>query len=197
MNHSYRGLIIIGAGVLLLGRLSAPQEGGDTVQAVSICDLFKDLKSYNGKMISVRGLLYSGKEISALGGRCESKFVTDIPYGPNYPFIPRPVLRYAWPAALDLVPSSLVDAGEVVVEFQTDYAVVNRNFDLIRLERSRLGKRDLDVWLTVVGKLRVKPEYGVMTMPDGTLKGSGFGHLGTYPGQLVIKTTSDPKVEPR
>jgi len=55
----------------------------------SICELFEDLASHAGTVVAVRGLLYQGGEIFALGDRCQSKFVTRYQAFPGLPGAPQ------------------------------------------------------------------------------------------------------------
>jgi len=173
--------------LLLLAALIEGVPASAQKPAISVCELFKDLRSYDGKTISVRGLLYSSTEISALGDHCETAFSTKYsPLAPMLPGVPGALqYEYTWPTALDLA-------------LQKEDEKVNQVMERIRLERKRLGGVEkTDVWVTVVGKLSLKDHYDVGPSADGTLRGGGFGHLSAYPGQLVIQTMLDPVVERR
>jgi hypothetical protein len=105
-------------------------------------------------------------------------------------------LEYVWPAAVDLADAAMVTRGEEPVDFQTDDEMVNQAYARNNSEQARLGGAEKTrVWVTVVGKLRVRDHYDVVQIADGTWLGIGYGHLGMYPGQLVIKTMADPLVE--
>jgi len=194
-RSSFRVLI---AAVLLCGMpASAQRKRAVNPPTVSVCELFKDLRSYAGKMVSVRGLLYSGRETFALGGPCESRFTTRYsPATPAFPSVAQRQLEYVWPAAVDLADAAMVTRGEEPVDFQTDDEMVNQAYARNNSEQARLGGAEKTrVWVTVVGKLRVRDHYDVVQIADGTWLGIGYGHLGMYPGQLVIKTMADPLVE--
>ncbi len=174
--------------------LPAQESSSKEPEAISVCELFQDLRSHAGKLISVRGLLFSGTEIFALGGRCESKFITHNAILPPRPGFPATELEFTWPTALDLAVSALAQPGETPVEFRTD-DTVDRVYTKIKTEKAKFGSRETDVWVTVVGKLRLKQHYDIGRTADGVLRGEGYGHLGAYPGQLVIKTMLDPVIE--
>src|SRR6266849_2045931 len=92
--------------VLALGTFAGAQPQPTDPQTISVCDLFKDLRSHSGEMVSVRGLLYSGREIFAIGGHCDSNFVTEYNTGPVLLGLPTLKSQYVWGTALDLEDSS-------------------------------------------------------------------------------------------
>ena len=174
----------------------AQQVASNPVQTISVCELFKDLRSHAGQMVSVRGSLYSSSEISALGGECKEKFVTE--YGPTlrlFAGVPEARSEYTWPTALDLAVSAHVERAEDQVLFQTDDEVIRKVYVRIASERAKFGGQESVIHVTVSGVLHLKDHYDVGKTGDGTLRGGGYGHLSAYPGQLVVKTMSDPVVE--
>src|ERR1039458_3989310 len=183
------------ASALLSTTIVVGQMSPASSEAVPLCNLFDDLKSYDGRMISVRGILFTGREIFALGQHCESKFVT------KYSLAPLPLRglaalqsEYVWPTALDLADSAFREPGEQAVGFHTNHEAVDRVFALVRRERARIDNRKVEVLVTVVGRLRMKDHYDIAKFEDGTLHGGGYGHLGAYPAQVVIETMIDPEV---
>lgn len=162
-----------------------------------LCEVFKDLRSYSGKIVSLWGQLYSGSEVAAIGGHCDNKFVTKYSRSPDFPLPLQPQLEYVWPTALNLVMSSSVERIGEKLDFRTAAADVDRVYDQIHRERAKFGKQDVETWVTVVGKLQDKDHYDIGQSPDGKVRGDGYGHLSTYPGQLVIKTMRDPLVVPK
>lgn len=192
-----RILSICTAGVLAWAVPAVAQPQSPESSMLTICDVFKDLRSYSGKVVSLWGQLYSGFEVSALGGRCDNKFITKYSLSPNFPLPQEPQLEYVWPTAINLVMSSSVERGGEKLNFRTDAVAVDRVFAQIHRERAKFGNRDVETWITVVGKLQVKDHYDIGQSPDGRVRGNGYGHLSTYPGQLVIKTMGDPLVVPK
>jgi hypothetical protein len=169
----------------------------------SICQLFEDLRSHDGKQVSVRGVLYQSMEIFALGAHCDDKarFATTYNWAPALQGLPDtpPTGRYTWPTALDLKSASWVEDGEEPVRFQTDLDAWKRVNGVIDAQLVRLGlsEREVEISVTVVGQLRLKKRYEVGKSQDGTVRGGGYGHFGIYPAQLVIKTVADPEVSPK
>lgn len=189
---------LVTAGFLAGALLAAAQPTAP--KTISTCELFKDLRSHAGQMISVRGTLYSGREIFALGGSCDTHFVTKFVESQLPEGLPKAESDYVWATALDLVSSSyaVVIAGEVVddvqpLDFETDEESIKRVSALLRRERA--SGHDFEIFVTVVGKLRMKDPYQVGKTPDGALLADGYGHFGKYPAQLVIKTMLDPEVK--
>jgi hypothetical protein len=174
----------------------AQQGDSKPIQTISVCELFRDLRSHAGQMVSVRGLLYGSPEISALGGECKEKFVTEYgPTLPQFPGVPEALRAYTWPAALDLAVSAHVEEGEAPVRFQTDDEAIRRVYVQIASEGAKLGEQESVIHVTVTGMLRLKDHYDVGKTGDGTLRGGGYGHMSAYPGQLVVRTMSDLVVE--
>lgn len=170
----------------------------------SICELFKDLGSHAGKIVTVRGLLYQSMEIFALGGRCESKFITKYSPFPILPGIVEIISEYVWPPAINLVGHA--SGGENLILYETDVESVTSAVAFIAQERIRLQNLErarknnasgLDAYVTVSGMLRMRSHYDIGPSPDGTIRGGGYGHLGIYPAELVIKVMGDPAVELR
>jgi hypothetical protein len=117
------------------------------------------------------------REIYALGGiNCSSTFVT---------------AGFDWPTAIDLVYSTYTPHGEEPVNFATDEAMQTINQKL--RDQAKSGG---EVWVTVIGQLRVRKQYVLGRGGDGKLHGNGYGHLSLYPAQLVIKTVRDLTVRP-
>jgi len=166
----------------------------------SICELFEDLASHAGTVVAVRGLLYQGQEIFALGGRCQSKFVTRYLAFPGLPgVIPDLTAEYVWPTAIWLTHSTNRSEGESPVTFSTDTDSVQRTIEYIKQRRTEFkdAQSNLDALVTVIGMLRVRSHYDIGPLPNGTIRGGGYGHLSIYPAELVVLRMSDSVVEVR
>ena len=164
----------------------------------SICELFEDLVSHAGRVVTVRGLL-EGR--LALGGRCQSKFVTRYLAFPGLPGVtPDLTAEYVWPTAINLTYSTNRSEGESPVTFSTDTDSIDRTIEYIGKQRRtefKNAKSDLDALVTVIGMLRVRSHYDIGPLPNGTMRGGGYGHLSIYPAELVILRMGDPVVEVR
>lgn len=167
----------------------------------SICELFEDLASHAGTVVAVRGLLYQGGELFALGGRCQSKFVTRYLAFPGLPgVIPDLTAEYVWPTAINLTYSTNRSEGESPVTFSTDRDSIDRTIEYIVNQRRtefKNAESNTDALVTVIGILRVRSHYNIGPFPNGDMHGGGYGHLDTYPAELVILRMSDPVVEVR
>ena len=168
----------------------------------SICELFEDLVSHAGTVVAVRGLLYQGGEIFALGGRCQSKFVTRYLSFPGLPGVtPDITAEYDWPTAINLTYSTTRSEGESPVAFSTDIDSVQRTIENIGKQRRmelKNAKSNTDALVTVIGMLRVRSHYIVGRLHNGTIAaGGGYGHLSIAPAELVILKMTDPIVEVR
>jgi len=181
------------AGGLVFVEPGFPQPSTPEPPTVPLCELFKDLRSYAGKIVAVWGQLYSSSEVSALGAHCNDKFITK--YSPS-PLLPQPQFEYVWPTAVDLASSTFAANEGEKLSFRTDDAAVSQVYAQIRRERAKFGNQEVETWVTVVGMVRLKNDYVIGKGSDGKMRGNGYGHLSTYPGQLVIKTMFEPVVAP-
>jgi len=166
----------------------------------SICELFEDLASHARTVVAVRGLLYQGGEIFALGGRCQSKFVTRYQAFPGLSGVtPELTAEYVWPTAISLTYSANRSEGESPVTFSTDTDSVQRTIEYIKQRKVEFknAKSNTDAFVTVIGMLRVRSHYNIGLLPNGTVRGEGYGHLSIYPAELVILRMADPVVEVR
>jgi hypothetical protein len=188
-------LVVLISSVIIAATESSAQPRPNALRTVSVCELFNDLASYSGTRVKVRGILYSGREVFALGEKtCSKKFVTRYRSGPELPGIFEPTGEYVWPTAINLITSS-ESPGDL--GFQTDDEAVVRVTKI--LTEARAIKRDKStttaLWVTVVGVLSTKEHYDVGLNANREFTASGYGHLGAYPAQLVIETMIDPRVE--
>jgi hypothetical protein len=192
--------VALSCGIVLASLASAQTKKSDP-PTITVCDLFRDLPAHAGEMISVRGLLYQGREVSALGELCDSKFVTKYTWAPVLKGLPEmpPTGEFVWPTALDLTSASFVGEGESPVDFETDEAAVHKVFATVSNQRAKLNLapgQQPEIRVTVIGRLRVKAHHEIVKRGDGTPMG-GYGHLSAYPAQIVLKTMYDPVVQPK
>ncbi len=159
----------------------APLSGNraSEMKDLSVCDLMSRLTKERYKVVKVHGELYSSSEITALGSDpCATQFTAG---------------GVRWPAALDLVSSEYrTDPKERAAPFVTDPAAMARLRAAIA-ERNRLN-RGAKLIVTITGFLRARQKYVRMMTGYGS-QGNGYGHLGLYPAQLVIKTVDDIRIE--
>jgi hypothetical protein len=88
-----------------------------------------------------------------------------------------------WPSFVDLVGSG----GEGDATW-TELAKAERTAE----QEARHGRR-VEVWVTVRGTLKTRERRSPAGPCDGGVSG-GFGHLGTYPAQIIAEAFSDVQV---
>jgi len=145
------------AGGLICVEPALAQPNAPNPPTVPLCELFKDLRSYAGKLVSVRGQLYGGFEVSALGAHCNDKFISK--YSPS-PLLPEPQFDYVWPTALNLAMSAFAASQGATLNFSTDAATVDQVYSQVRRLRAKFGNQ-AEIWVTVVGMVQVKEYYGI------------------------------------
>src|SRR5260370_14347272 len=129
--------------ILLVGlATSAGQE-----RALSVCDLFENLASYVGKLVTVTGTYSSGPHGAILvGKRCKNRFVTD---------------GYACPTSLSIELHNTITryAGESRPAFELDYEAWRKFTQDRALTNAHL--------VTCTGELRLKKEYTSHGVAEG------------------------------
>ncbi len=143
-----------------------------TAKTITVCELFQQLDSYRGKIVSVRGVYRDG-----LGQEdCREKFVTG---------------GHEWPTVLFLVDSDFTREGEAPVPFITDHKSWDA-LELIDQRESRQGGR-VDIYVTIVGQLLARKRY----VPDNGDVVGGYGDHSVFLAELVVKTVKDIDVRPK
>ena len=162
---------LVAAITLLLG---LPLYGQQVpVSSLTVCELMNDLTAHRDKIVAVRGEYVFSREVTCLAGEpwCMTKFVTN---------------GFVWPVAIDIKGPSyyLRETGKSA--FPVTEGDFKTTEDLVQMSRSLRKGEKLEV--TLVGLLRARKEYRVGRNADGALtSGSGFGHLNTFPAQLIVK----------
>lgn len=136
---------------------------------IPICDLFGNLRAYDGKVILVRGEVMTGPEQFLLYGvGCKTPFITN---------------GKEWPYDLHLKYASSEDADESR-GFQPDFdSLAAFSITVDEVERKNKSERGIRGCVTIRGLLRVRDQS----------QGSrpGYGHLGAAPAQLVLGSIYD------
>jgi hypothetical protein len=138
---------------------------------MTICELLKDPSAYRGKLVTVTGIYWYGLRES-----CPKPLVTR---------------NHTWPTAIDMVQSDIPGAPGEEAPFTTDTKSWD-HLQLFVLQEARAGRRE-EIWVTVVGMLRAPESY---VRKNGQAFG-GYGHLGGYPAQLVVKAVLDIAIKDR
>ncbi|GEM_PF-5093209 len=166
----------------LAAHLALPGLGhGQSAEALpsarlDLCAVFQDLESYRDKLLEVTGTLTTGKELAGglTDAKCDHKLVTD---------------GFVWPVALDVVTTE-DQAVKGIVPFETDLDSVRNAY---RKAKELAGEQNRSVKMTLVGYLRLPKKYQRVRVRNGlgpddfTYMGNGFGHMGFFPGELIVR----------
>jgi hypothetical protein len=93
---------------------------------------------------------------------------------------------------LDLTDSTSTSKGEAPVSFVTEQEGWDA-LDRIVLSEAKEDTR-VEIWVTAVGQFRTTTAGSPLGPCDRIV--GGYGHLGAFPAQLVIKRVSDIVVKP-
>jgi hypothetical protein len=171
MKTSVFRICILAVSVLVAAHVNAP--GRDN--AISICDLLKDLAEYRNQSVQVRGELRTGRHRNALFGvNCEHSVLTD---------------EHVWLDALWLVAEK---RSTKVNEPGVDKKAMKEVYDAIGTAR-RNGKKG-KVLLTFVGRIETRERFFGGRGGNGRWIGNGYGHMNAYPAQLVYRSAKDVEV---
>ena len=146
---------------------------------LSVCDVFKDLQSWSGKQIAVRGELDFSIEIYAVSQRnCPVAFETE---------------GIKWATAITLgirTPESDIPEADLrSLRFL-------RNLTGLLMKTYLEGRPSMvppfQISGTFIGTLRTRDSYaGAMQGSDGLAMITGFGHMGRFPARLEIIAVRD------
>jgi hypothetical protein len=147
---------------------AAPRIGlaSGPARPLTICELFKNLRRYNGRVITISGpmIKHLGRVIGQLD--CPHPFVTN---------------GYTWPSMIMLDTTVASEIYGAPAAFSTDQDSMHA-LDLAILAATK----GATVWVTVTGELRLKKHYHSVHTNYGIL-GDGYGHLGASPALLLIR----------
>ncbi len=125
----------------------------------SVCEVLRNIDLYRGKLIRVRGIYFDG-----IRDQCP------------------PAIREwggaVWPSALNIADSDLASSLKMPVDFSTDRTSWEAP-EAFWMKEARKKVRE-EIWVTFEGTLQ--------TADPGSRKLGGFGHLGGFPAQLVVKS---------
>ena len=146
-----------------------------SIPVIQICDLFRDLTAYKGKLIAVRGELATTMEGQWIVGRCQSGFLTD---GYRWPV----ALNFGRPADCSPETTEVCDAKWPAQWPQNEEYMVG-------------GYSDGATTATFVGSLRMRSEYKVACQ-NGWYIGNGYGHLNGAAAELIVDHILNPEATP-
>jgi len=146
------------------------------VQPIGICEILKDPAPWNGKMIEVTGPIVSVQDYWVMGTGCDGMLEVK-----STKFLSGFVLEY---------PSNKA----------THYHKVNFDWDQAsRAELNTLAdeakRTKRKVIATVVGMFETQVPIDKLIDMTAPYKYRGFGHMGGAPGQIIVKTIKNMRIE--
>ncbi|MBI4480440.1 MAG: hypothetical protein HY651_10500 [Acidobacteria bacterium] len=165
--------------------LSTQAVNAQQIPTLSVCDVFEDLQSWNGKLMAVHGEYYSTLHDAMLTQR-------DCPVSPETD-------GERWPTTIDFLekyPPSLLSPKPSVdpsVKFFSGLIILLADSYLPgwRTDRYKIPNQKLyRLTATFVGVLRVSTTQKYRRLPDGTF-GGGYGRLGQHPAALDVRAIRD------
>lgn len=160
IDRSVLSALIIAA-VVVAGWLGYPREPSSRTSSrvFSVCEVLWNIDKLEGKVIRVRGVYFG-----AIRDQCPTAI--------------REWGGAVWPAALNIADSDLAASLKRPVEFETD-----RNswaaLETFWMKEARKNARE-EIWATFEG--------AVQSADPESRRLGGFGHLGAFPAQLVVKS---------
>lgn len=148
---------------------------------LSVCEVLPQLGQHRGKMVRLTGVMIGGQHGSALFDLVEAECPQLLRQGTT------------WPAGIYLVWPSQNTVEDGPRTFLPDTDGIRRNLAAIKLRMKE--RNDLLIKATFVGELRARNDIQISWNPHdgGWFGGDGYGHLGQYRAQLVIKTVTDAR----
>jgi ankyrin repeat protein len=145
-----------------------------SLPVISICDLFQNLPAWREKRIAVRGEFVATMEGVWIVGRCKGGFFTE---------------GYRWPVSLTYaIPASY--SNETAKLHEPKWPSPSKGEDL-------QGQFEVIKTATFIGLLRMRSEYTVTCLRNGTYLGNGFGHLNGAAAELVVDSVRNVELTPR
>jgi hypothetical protein len=159
-------------------------------ESIEICELLRDLEKYNGKIVTVRAFVN--------GGRRHGYYLVDTRpdgYKKEIPCPSMPNSKSDWPPTIDFVWPSNTVLRRNPAPFERDTTAegkLNEAISNVVQEKNP----DRKVLATFVGQIRTRPSITILhDKAENGYFGTGYGHLGMHPAQLVIKTVLDIRIE--
>ena len=160
------------------------QLGFAQTKTLTVCEVLNDIDDYRGKIIAVRGIVFSSYHGSGLA---------------DYERRECPGLSKAgkqWPSSIYLTwhDATPEDGSR---GFVPDAKNIEQTLSEVNsaIEKSRSqGEHSLTYIATFIGELRSRRDILIKKRESGAYAGNGYGQLGRYPAHLVIKSVGDPQL---
>ena len=130
----------------------------------TVCHVLQNLNSYSDQVIRIRGEWRA----MSLWGECPNQLQTD---------------GYKWPNAIYLVCKEMLNKTDKPV----DWAFGINDFNQLLLQTLRFK---LPVYATFEGRLDARAKL-LQNPKNGPRGPAGYGHLGYYPAQIVVRRVVD------
>ena len=146
---------------------------GEWPKTITVCEVLKDPVRYNGKMVAVRGRVVStGEGTWLIGEGCTDTIET---------------AGYKWSASIWLESRK----GEALheVDFSRDEVAFTKFAALLKSKGDDGSKKLVATYLGLFETYEDLAQR-IVKYPSGELKGVGFGHLDSAPGQLIVRSVS-------
>jgi hypothetical protein len=155
---------------------SAAQSGHLT----SLCELFQNHEKYNGKMVTIRGVLNASIHGTVLVNRQCSQQSRYKPFERG--------------AAINLeTPGGEVEPNVPIPNFEIDQRSERLFLELV--DKKQAKGESIIVTLTCTGLIRSAEDFRLEEASGRAYRGNGFGHMGIYPAELVIKSIKDAEIK--
>lgn len=169
--------------LFLVVRVMAQDKSQDSPpeqRTLSVCDVLSSPMKYNGQLVTIRGVSEGTEEGWWIGAdkTCPNPLVTN---------------SYAWPSII-WVQAVGGHEHNPKAGLQTDQKALSKVDRDLRL--MRIDPKTDRIWLSFTGVLETR-EFTPKDVgkADGQWRASGYGHLGSAPAQLLLKTVGDLHVE--
>ena len=147
-----------------------------SLEVIPICALFQNLSNWKGKRVAIRGEFVSTTEGWWISGNCEGAFISD---------------GYRWPVAISLgVPA--YHSRETADLYQAKWPQISKGENL-------KGTPDAIKLVTFVGALRLRSDYHVTCIANGTYRAFGYGprQLNGAAAELIVESIRDLELTQR
>lgn len=174
---------LIATAFLLVAGMMAQDKSQDSApeqRTLSVCDVLSSPMKYNSQFVTIRGVSVGTEEgwwISA-GKTCGASPTTD---------------GYKWPSMI-WVQTVGGPAPNLKPHFHTNQSAITKVDREVRL--MHFDPKTDRIWLTFSGVFETR-EFTAQDVgkADGQWRTAGYGHLGSAPGQLLLKTVGGLHVE--
>jgi hypothetical protein len=162
--------------LLLLAIIGACNAQSEEAVRVSICDLLADPVAWNGKMIEVRAQVIDSNNFWIMGTECPTRI-----HAKGTVFI----------AGFVFGDPQSKNTNAHKVDFRWDLS----NLDRLNAALARVKETKEQVLATLLGMFETRVPIENLIDEKAPYKFRGFGHMGSAPGQILIKSLKEVSIE--